>query len=88
MQTIGWIGGLALSFCGIPQAWQCYRQGNSNGLSNGFIILWAMGELFTFSYILYDSKTFPITSWPLIVNYTSNITMLAIMVRYKIWPRK
>ncbi len=28
----GWSGGIFLSICGLPQAWKCYRMGNSDGL--------------------------------------------------------
>ena len=84
MEVIGWIGNVCLSICGVPQAWQCYKAGNSNGLSVGFILLWATGELLTFSYILSFEKT----TWPLIVNYMTNILVLMVMIRYKIWPRK
>jgi len=83
MEVIGWIGGMCLSLCGLPQAWQSYKTGHSKGLSVGFITLWAVGEILTLAYIISFDKT----TWPLIVNYAMNIGFVGVIIRYKIWPR-
>lgn len=82
METIGWIGGILLAFCGLPQAWESYKTKNSEGLTWGFLIMWGVGELFTIVYVI------PKWHWPLIFNYTANIIFISIIVYYKIKPRK
>ena len=79
-EIIGWIGGTALAFCGVPQAWKSYKDGHSEGLSMGFIILWLVGELFGLAYIL------PSNSLPLYFNYGGNLVLVLVILRYKIWP--
>lgn len=82
MELIGWIGGILLAFCGLPQAIESYKQGHSRGLTWGFLIMWGVGELFTIVYVI------PKWHWPLIFNYTANIIFISIIVYYKIKPRK
>lgn len=82
IETIGWIGSWALALCGIPAALKSYKDGHSNGLSALFIALWFIGELLTLVYV------WPKQDWPLIFNYLANIGLVAVMARYKFWPRK
>jgi uncharacterized protein with PQ loop repeat len=82
MEIIGWIGSILFAACGIPQAWQCYKNGNSRGLAWGFLITWLFGEILTIVYVL------PKMDIPLLFNYTFNLIVLLIILRYKIWERK
>lgn len=82
MEYIGWIGGILLAFCGLPQAWESYKTKNSDGLTWGFLIMWGVGELFTIVYVI------PKWHWPLIFNYTANIIFISIIVYYKIKPKR
>lgn len=82
MELIGWIGGILLAFCGLPQAVESYKTKNSDGLTWGFLIMWGVGELFTIVYII------PKWHWPLIFNYTANIIFISIIVYYKIKPKR
>jgi uncharacterized protein with PQ loop repeat len=82
MEYIGWIGSILLAFCGLPQAIESYKTKNSDGLTWGFLGMWGMGEIFTIIYIL------PKWHWPLIFNYTANIIFIAIILYYKIKPKR
>lgn len=82
MEYIGWIGGILLAFCGLPQAWESVKSGHSRGLTWSFLIMWGVGEIFTIIYII------PKWHWPLIFNYTANIIFISIIAYYKIKPRK
>jgi uncharacterized protein with PQ loop repeat len=82
MEYIGWIGGILLAFCGLPQAIESYKTKNSDGLTWGFLGMWGMGEIFTIIYIL------PKWHWPLIFNYTANIIFISIILYYKIKPKR
>ena len=82
IDIISWAGSICFALCGIPQAWQSYRQGHSNGLSWPFLILWFMGELFTIIYVAVEVR-----SLPLLVNYGCNFLCLVVVIRYRVRPR-
>ena len=82
METIGYIGSIMLAICGLPQAIESYKTKSSEGLTWGFILLWLFGELFTFAYII------PKMDLPLLINYSTNIIFLTIIVYFKIFPKK
>ena len=81
LETIGWFGSIALAFCGLPQAIESIRNGNSNGITWGFLSMWLFGEVCTLLYII------PKSSPPLIVNYSFNILFLIVIIKYKIWSK-
>ena len=82
METIGWLGAGLFAICGLPQAWQCWRDGHSRGLNWFFLLAWFGGEVLTIIYVL------PKMDMPLLANYFINMIFLAIMLYYKIWERK
>jgi uncharacterized protein with PQ loop repeat len=77
-EIMGWLGSICLAICGIPQAWQSYKDKHSDGISWGFVLLWAFGEIFALAYV-YDKLDLP-----LLLNYATNILILAIILYYKI----
>ena len=81
IETMGWIGSLLFATCGLPQAVNCIKTGNANGLTWTFLILWLLGEIFTLPYIIYSGQS------PLIINYGLNFCFVVIILRYKISPR-
>ena len=81
-EVLGWLGSICLAICGLPQAWQSYKDKNSEGISWGFILLWAFGEVFALAYV-YDKLDLP-----LLLNYATNILILAVILYYKINPSK
>lgn len=82
LDAIGWIGSFCFAVCAIPQAWKCYQEKNGNGLSWPFILLWLVGEVFTFIYI------WPKRDWPLLFNYTVNLSALFVIIYYMLWPTR
>jgi uncharacterized protein with PQ loop repeat len=82
VEALGYIGGLCLALCGVPLAWATLRAGHAKGLDLGFLLLWFFGEVLTIIYIL------PKQDYPLLLNYGLNLTLLIIILRYKLWPRK
>lgn len=77
MELIGWLGSILLAACGMPLAWQSFKQKHSNGISNTFLAMWLVGELLTFAYIL------PKQDYPLLFNYSLNIICIVVVIRYK-----
>jgi uncharacterized protein with PQ loop repeat len=81
LEIIGFIGSLSLAVCGIPQAWMSFKQGHSEGISLGFLLLWTVGEIFTILYVL------PMANAPLLLNYSCNLIFLSVIWRYRLCPR-
>jgi len=82
MEWLGWIGGLLLALCGLPQAVKTFLDGHSDGVSWWFLIMWFVGEVLVLIYII------PSGQLPLIVNYAVNIIFAAIILKYKIKPKR
>ncbi len=82
-EPLGWIMTIAFIACGIPQAWQCYRQGHSKGLSPTFIALWFLGEICGLFYS-FGIKPLEI---PLVLNYGFSILVTLVIIRYMVIPR-
>ena len=80
-EILGWLGSICLGICGIPQAWQSFKDKHSHGISWGFVLLWAFGEIFALAYV-YDKLDLP-----LLLNYSTNILILAVILYYKISPK-
>lgn len=80
-EILGWLGSICLAICGIPQAWQSFKDKHSHGISWGFVLLWAFGEIFALAYV-YDKLDLP-----LLLNYATNILILAVILYYKIKPQ-
>ena len=81
-EMMGWLGSIALAICGLPQALQSFKEKNSNGISWGFVLLWAFGELFALAYV-YNRLDLP-----LLLNYATNILIVGIILYYKIYPKE
>lgn len=81
LEVIGWIGAVCFAVCAAPQAWLSYKQGHAKGLSWATLILWLVGEICALVY------TLPTGLAPLIFNYAGNLLLLAVIIRYRAWPR-
>lgn len=74
MVEIGWIGGICLALCAIPEVVECLRKGRT-GCSWGLLILWSIGEVCLLLVELQDLYM------PRLFNYVINICCLS----YLIW---
>ena len=81
MDFIGYFGSICLAICGLPQCILSIKQGHSEGISVGFLLLWSLGEVFTLLYVI------PKSDLPLLLNYSANIIFLTIIWKYKLFPR-
>lgn len=81
---IGWIGSLCLAFSGVPQAYKCYCQGHSRGLSLPTLSLWFAGEI---CYIVATIGEFGLVAW-LLFNYFMNLFCVSVMLWYWFRPRE
>ena len=80
---LGWIGSVAFAVCGLPQAWECYRNGSAQGISPVFVALWFIGEV---CYVISVLMKFGWVSW-MMFNYIANIFSITIIVIYLIKDR-
>jgi uncharacterized protein with PQ loop repeat len=79
-EILGWLGSICLAICGIPQAWQSFKDKHSHGISWAFLLLWSFGELFALAYV-YDKLDIP-----LLMNYATNMLILGVIIYYKAKP--
>ncbi|MCT0252673.1 MULTISPECIES: PQ-loop repeat-containing protein [unclassified Synechocystis] len=86
LRAIGWIGAFMLAVCGIPQAYECWLNGNANGLSPLFLGSWFVGEVLTLVFVLYEQARTDANMWPLLFNYAINILTIFVMIYYKLFP--
>lgn len=84
IDVLGWVGAMMLAVCAVPQAWLSWRQGHARGVSDGLIWLWMFGEIFTLIYIASKDTA----DLPLLFNYTANIFFVAVIIKYRYWPRE
>lgn len=83
MLFIGWLSAFLFIICGIPQAMKSYQDGNANGVSSAFLIMWYVGEVLGAVYAL-SLTPIPI---PILTNYIFSIIVVTIIMRYKYFPR-
>lgn len=81
MNIFGLIGSILLSLCVVPEMIRTIQDGRCH-LGWGFLIMWYLGEIFSFFYGVSLSEI------PLIMNYGVNLFALTIMTYYKIWGKK
>lgn len=77
----GWLGAFCFAICAIPQAFKSYQDGNSHGISWGFLSLWLLGEVCMTIYVL------PRFDKPLLVNYFGNFLCVIAILYFKLFPR-
>lgn len=84
VEHIGWISGILFAFCGLPQAIQSIRTGNSEGVSLALLLMWGTGEVLAIIYVLGKHGL----DKPLIFNYALNLVFISIILKYKVRQRK
>jgi uncharacterized protein with PQ loop repeat len=77
METIGYLGGVLLAICGIPEVIRTIKGGTCH-LGWSFLLLWFFGEFFMEIY------AFSLKDFPLLFNYTFNLVLVGIMLYYKV----
>jgi uncharacterized protein with PQ loop repeat len=81
---IGTVGTICFSLSGLPQAIKSFKDGHSNGLANGTLWLWLIGE----AAMLIYSVHFYTKDFVLITNYVVNFVLVSIIFKYKYFKRQ
>jgi len=76
VKIIAYISSMFLAFCSVPEVLHTIEKGR-NDSSWMFLVLWGLGELGFFVYVL------PKKDWPLLFNYVLNIILISILIYYK-----
>ena len=77
MNTIGLLGSLLLTFCGVPELIRTLKNRRCD-VGWGFILMWFFGELLCLFYGL------DLNEVPLLINYTFNLFVVGIMLYFKV----
>lgn len=80
----GFLGAVFFSICAIPQAWQVWKTQDAKSLSLSFLILWILGEIFMWLYVILQNISVHVMQWPLHINYLINGILLVYLVYKKI----
>jgi len=81
---IGWIGSIAFAVCGLPQAWECFKNKNAKGINPAFVGLWLVGEV---CYVISILIKFGWVTW-MMFNYTANIFSITVIIFYLIKDKR
>lgn len=80
MMSVGLLGSFLLALCGLPLLVDSLKNKNAlQGLSGPFLLMWCLGEWFTFGYYLYTLGI----DIPTILNYGINTTITT----YLLWRK-
>jgi uncharacterized protein with PQ loop repeat len=81
---IGWIGSVAFAVCGIPPAWECYKNKSAKGINPTFIGLWLLGEV---CYVISILMKFGWVNW-MMFNYIANLLSIGVIIFYLLKDNK
>jgi len=84
VEVIGYVGGFLFAFCGLPQAYLCYKDGHAKGVSSGLLWMWLSGEVLVQAYVILKHGF----DMPLLINYWVNTVFVSVIIKYKYWERK
>jgi len=83
IEILGWVGNTLFAFCAAPQAYKSYKDGHSDGIASLLLFMWGTGEILTLAYVILKHGL----DLPLITNYLLNLLFIAIISKYKLFPR-
>lgn len=83
IEVLGYLGGFLFAFCGLPQAYQSYKEGHSRGINSGLIWMWISGEILMQIYVMLKHGF----DMPLLINYWVNTLFVMVIIKYKYWER-
>ena len=76
IESFGFVGGIMLSICSVPEALKSYREKKCD-IGWGMLLLWLGGEI---GLLVYEVKTMAL---PRLINYFLNLLCILVLVFYK-----
>ena len=80
IETFGFVGGIMLSICSIPEAIKSYKEKVCH-IGWGMLLLWLGGEI---GLLVYEVKTMAL---PRLINYFLNLLCILVLIFYKRYPK-
>jgi len=77
MNLIGYIGGILLACCAIPEVYIAWKNKKSD-LSWTFLLMWLSGEILILIPVLFEIRV-----GFLLLNYVTNVTLISVICYYK-----
>lgn len=81
VQSFGWVYSLAFALSALPQAIKSHKQGHSDGVADGMMFLWILGEVTGLVY------GFGLWQMPIVFNCALNTVFMSIIIYYRLKPR-
>ena len=88
IEIYGTLGAIFFGICALPQAFKVWQTQSTKSLSLMFLILWALGEIFMWTYVIKDNSASGNIQWPLHANYIFNALILIYLLYKKIKNKK
>ena len=82
LDILGWLGSSLLAVCAVPQAYKCFKQKHSEGLSWLMLLMLGVGDGCLLLYVI------PKNDAALIFNYTLNFFVISVIIYYKLTGSK
>lgn len=79
MELFGAMGAFFFAICAFPQVYQVWKTKETKALSLSFLIFWALGEVFSFIYVIAQD----LILWPIVCNYMFNFILLVYLLYKK-----
>lgn len=83
-EVFGILGALFFGICAFPQVWQVWKTQDTKAISLLFLVFWALGEVFMWTYVILDNSSTSNWQWPLHVNYMLNAFCLGYLIAKKV----
>ena len=87
IELLGILGAIFFGISALPQALKVWKTGKTKDLSMSFLVLWALGLVFTWLYVILQNVDTGNIQWPLHMNYMFNIGTLTYLLQKKIRNR-
>ena len=88
IEAFGILGAIFFGICALPQVIQVWKTQDTTSLSKMFLILWGLGEVFMWCYVIMQNASVGIIQWPLHGNYFFNGLMLMYLLYKKFTEKK
>jgi uncharacterized protein with PQ loop repeat len=82
INLLGYVAMFFLIIAALPQVVKTFKEGHSDGLAGGYIVLLLVGFSLMATYLFLTKPVIPV-----ILNYLFNIVMISILGFYKLFPR-
>lgn len=80
---LGWLGFGLLFISAIPQMMKCWHDGNADGLSWAMLVLLALGFILMLMHVIASHA-----SIMLVINYGASLFGVALLLWFKLFPRR